>query len=570
VASVIGDLMDKVVKTDYLVIGSGIAGLYTALKLSSLGQVSIITKEEIGNSNTQFAQGGIAAVLDEGDSWERHFKDTLKAGAGICKQEAVEVLVTEGPERVLELIELGTDFDRVDGKLDLTREGAHSKRRILHARGDATGAEIREALSRIVRNKREIKILENTFLLDLISFNKDERTKGVMILNEEGYSIFLARAVIIATGGCAYIYDNTSNPPVTTGDGIAVAYRAGADIIDMEFIQFHPTTFYNPGNPSFLISESLRGEGAVLLNSEGERFMPRYHPMADLAPRDIVSRSIIKEARREGKDHVWLKAGHLDPDFLVKRFPTIFKTLKKNGFDLRKDLIPVIPAAHYLMGGIRTDTMGRTSLKGLFACGEVACTGVHGANRLASNSLLEGLVFGYRIYEVLKEAKERIASAGLGDLEEKYKEEAVNIKKDKNYDKEDDKTGKKELSKNKKELRTEMTENAGIIREKDGLENLIKRFENQQKRFNREKKLNFTELRKIGPLDEEEYMRHRNEFELKNMLITGKLIACSALKREESRGGHYRLDFPRRRKQWAKIHLIFNKKYSEGKKDVLE
>lgn len=548
----------RIFKTDFLIIGSGIAGLYTALKLSSLGRVTIITKEQIEISNTQFAQGGIAAVLDKGDSWERHLEDTLRAGAGICNREAVEVLVTEGPERVLELIELGTAFDRVDGRLDLTKEGAHSRRRILHARGDATGAEIRESLTRVVKKNEKIEILEETFMVDIITDECKERARGILALNKEGYFVYLAKAVIIASGGCGYIYENTSNPQVTTGDGIAVAYRAGADIIDMEFIQFHPTTFYNPGGPSFLISESVRGEGGILLNTEGERFMPRYHPMADLAPRDIVSRSIIKEARREGRPHVWLKVTHLDPDFIVSRFPTIFNTLMKYGYDMRKDLIPVIPAAHYVMGGIRTDTRGRTSIEGLFACGEVACTGVHGANRLASNSLLEGLVFGYRIYEALKEE----VSVNLDEIQK----ERINAEIRVNTSDLVDNTAVMDKI---KALRRNMTEKAGIIRAREALLELLYWINREQEDINRTDRYGFINEEGFNNKDRD-YRFWKKKFEFRNMLTIGKIIARSALQREESRGGHYRLDYPHRRDEWANIHLVFNKKYPEGKKDVLE
>ncbi len=564
----IGDLMnDKVFKTDFLIIGSGIAGLYTALKLSSLGRVTIVTKEQIEISNTQFAQGGIAAVLDEGDSWDRHLKDTLRAGAGICNKKAVEILVTEGPERVMELIRLGTTFDRVDGKLDLTREGAHSRRRILHARGDATGAEIRESLTRVVRENQKITVLEETFMVDIIAAQeKENQVKAVLVLNKEGYLLYQAKAVIIASGGSGYIYENTSNPKVTTGDGIAAAYRAGADIIDMEFIQFHPTTYYNPDGPSFLISESVRGEGAILLNSEGERFMPRYHPMADLAPRDIVSRSIIKEARRENKQHVWLKATHLDPDFILGRFPTIFKTLKKYGYDMRKDLLPVIPAAHYVMGGIKTDTGGRTSLKGLFACGEAACTGVHGANRLASNSLLEGLVFGYRIFETLKDEgmmvnKWEVSKESLKGFFDEQEHSGKRIKKSNTI-----------LTGKINDLRKNMTSKAGILRNEVDLLDLIYWLKEEQEDIypSQSSSLGYI-LNKLSiEFREEEFRSLRSEVEFKNMLTVSSIITHAALKREESRGGHYRLDCPKRLDKWADIHIVFNKKYPEGKKDVLE
>jgi L-aspartate oxidase len=550
--------MKKFLKTDYLVIGSGIAGLYTSFKLSSLGEVTLITKEGLSNSNTQIAQGGIAAVLNEGDSWESHLKDTLEAGDGACNCQAVKILVTEGPKRVLELMNLGVKFDSVDGKLDFTQEGAHSKRRILHARGDATGAEIEETLSEVVEDQKNIKILENTFLLDLLIDEK--KAVGAIAFNENEFIIFLTRAVIIATGGCAYIYENTSNPPVTTGDGIAAAYRGGANIIDMEFVQFHPTTFCGSGEFSFLISESLRGEGAVLVNSKGERFMHRYHSMADLAPRDIVSRSMIEEAKREGMPHVWLKMNHLDPNFIIKRFPTIFSNLKKYGYDIRKDLIPVTPAAHYLMGGIQTDMMGRTAVKGLFACGEAACTGVHGANRLASNSLLEGLVFGHRIYRAIKEGVDDNQIESTMKFKNSYKDLTKKFLATENIGND------KKLSKLIREFRKNMTEKAGIIRNKEGLEYLVKWLKTIQKDINEEK---VPTISKFSQMRKGDYKKLKAHFEFRNMLTVGELIARSALKREESRGSHYRLDFPHRKKELMQTHFIFNKKNPEGKECVL-
>ncbi|MFW6035043.1 MAG: L-aspartate oxidase [Halothermotrichaceae bacterium] len=521
--------------TNFLIIGSGIAGLYTALKLSALGKVTILTKEKLQDSNTQYAQGGIAAVLDKGDSWELHLKDTLEAGAGLCDEKAVKVLVKEGPERVKELIKIGTQFDHIEGELDLTREGAHSKRRILHARGDATGVEIRESLTNAINNNKNIELEENTFMVDFIL--SQEHVVGVTAENKGKYISYLASAVIAASGGCSQVYVNTSNPDVTTGDGIAAAYRAGAVIKDMEFIQFHPTTLFNPDGSSFLISESVRGEGGVLLNKSGERFMLEYHPQAELAPRDVVARAIVKEADKDNNPFVYLDVTHFDPDFVVNRFPTIFKTLMENGYDMRNELIPVVPAAHYLMGGIKTNSLGQTNLSGLYACGEVACTGVHGANRLASNSLLEGLVFGHRIFETIKKrGKDYRLDLKEGQLE-------VPVQKS---------TGRTEvnLKKLKKKFRQKMTEMAGIERDRQGLVNLIEWIKSNI-------------IRLVNT-------RYTNQelWELYNMMINGKLIALAALKRKESRGGHYRLEYPESRSEWLHTHIIFDKKNPEGKKYV--
>ncbi|MFW6257127.1 MAG: L-aspartate oxidase, partial [Bacillota bacterium] len=340
------------IKTDFLVIGTGIAGLYTAHHLSSLGAVTVLTKEQLEDSNTQYAQGGIAAVLGREDSLELHIQDTLEAGAGLCNRKAVEILVEEGPERVRELITLGTDFDHIEGELDLTQEGAHSERRILHARGDATGEEIRESLTSVVRNNDKITIKEESFMMDLLmEKNNPSRVSAALVWHNKlrQYKIYEASAIIMASGGCGHVYSSTSNPEVTTGDGVAAAYRAGAEIMDMEFIQFHPTTFYNPGRPPFLISETVRGEGGILKNSDKERFMPEYHELAELAPRDIVARAILKEIHEGSKPYVYLDVTDLKADYIRERFPTIYNRLVEEGIDMTEELIPVIPAAHYMM-----------------------------------------------------------------------------------------------------------------------------------------------------------------------------------------------------------------------------
>lgn len=520
----------EITKTDFLVIGTGIAGLYTALHLSRLGNVTILTKGEVKESSTQYAQGGIAAVLDKGDSWELHMKDTLEAGDDFCDKEAVEVLVKEGPDRVLELIEIGTKFDYIEGELDLAQEGAHSRRRVLHARGDATGEEIRESLTESVRKIEWIDIIEETFLIDLI--RQDGEIKGGLCWDskDEKYVKYLSNHVILACGGCGRVYKNTTNPEVTTGDGVAIAYRAGADITDMEFIQFHPTALYNPEGFSFLISETVRGEGGLLRNHAEERFMPDYHKDAELAPRDVVSRAILKECERFDKEHVWLDVTHQDKDFLKGRFPKIYNTLKKIDIDMSEDYIPVAPSAHYMIGGIKTDLYGKTSVPGLYACGEVASTGVHGANRLASNSLLEGLVFGHRIYKGIEEQVDN-------------EKEIQDVEMDTDIISHDDKEKIKNI---RNELKEKMMNKAGIVRDEERLHSLIDWLNN--------------EILNIDYLN----CNCVEYWELKNMLTVGRLISKSALLRKESRGTHYRADYPESISKWMDVRTLFNLDKSEG------
>lgn len=521
----------KTVKSDFLVVGTGIAGLYTALHLSRLGNVTILTKGEVKESSTQYAQGGIAAVLDKGDSWELHMEDTLEAGDDFCDEDAVEVLVKKGPDRVLELIEIGTKFDYIEGELDLAQEGAHSRRRVLHARGDATGEEIRESLTDSVRKVDWIDIVEKNFMIDLIK--EDGRIKGGICWDSknENFVKYLSNHVILACGGCGRVYKNTTNPEVTTGDGVAIAYRAGADIVDMEFIQFHPTALYNPDGFSFLISETVRGEGGLLRNDAGERFMPNYHEDAELAPRDVVSRAILRECEKHNKDHVWLDISHQDKDFLKGRFPKIYKTLKEIDIDLSEDLIPVAPSAHYMIGGVKTDLYGKTTIPGLYACGEVASTGVHGANRLASNSLLEGIVFGHRIYQGIKEEKSH--EIDIDDV-------------DVNIDRCCEDLDEDILSNLKNDMKERMMEDAGIVRDEDCLENIY-----------------YWLNSKMQEMEDLRYIHH-DYWELKNMLTVGRLISRSALLREESRGTHYRSDYPESKEKWKEVHTLFNLDEPEG------
>ncbi|MGH8825523.1 MAG: L-aspartate oxidase [Jiangellaceae bacterium] len=396
------------VQADVVVVGSGIAGLTTALEARKAGRVLLVTKTLLDEGSTVWAQGGIAAALDPEDSPEQHLADTLVAGVGLCDETAVRALVTEGPQRVRELVALGANFERTaDGEIALAREGGHHRDRIAHAGGDATGREISRALIEALNAVREdpgIDVVQHALVIDVLT-DADGRAAGVSlhVIGEgqrDGVGAALGRAVVLATGGFGQVYASTTNPPVSTGDGVAAALRAGAEIADLEFVQFHPTVMWlgrSAKGQQPLISEAVRGEGAVLRDVEGRRFMVGRHPLADLAPRDVVAKGVVSAMAETGAEHVWLDARHLGAVFLEQRFPTIVARCREYGFDPATQLVPVAPAQHYASGGIRTDLRGRSSLPGLHACGEVSCTGVHGANRLASNSLLEGLVFGHRI-----------------------------------------------------------------------------------------------------------------------------------------------------------------------------
>jgi L-aspartate oxidase len=508
------------VTCDILVVGTGIAGLYTALKAKDAGRVIVLTKRRLEDSNTEYAQGGIAAAISNEDSPRLHFEDTIQAGAGLCDEEAVRVLVEEGPSCVLELVEMGTQFDKdALGGFQLTREGAHGARRILHARGDATGDEIRRSLQ--ARAYAEgILIYENHYIIDILT-DDDGRCFGVLALDQHDHmTAYLAKATVLCTGGAGQLYINSTNPEVATGDGIAIAWRAGAEVTDLEFIQFHPTALYGEGSPKFLISEAVRGEGALLLNSQGERFMPLYHAEAELAPRDIVARAIVDQMRRTGAPCAYEDARQIPA--VEQRFPTIYKACLRRGFDMRRDLIPVAPAAHYIMGGVRTDTMGRTNIEGLYACGEVACTGVHGANRLASNSLLDGLVFGKRIASLLREElREHLRIPRL-----QYRQPPA--------------IPDRPLSHLWTEVQQLMWDRVGILREASGLQAAIDR-------------LAQIEHSLTGAL------HTREGYQVANLATVGLLVARSALERTESRGGHYRLDHPERDDAGWSRHIVLRR-----------
>lgn len=507
------------IECDVLVIGTGIAGLYTALKARSVGSVVVLTKTKLEESNTEYAQGGIAAAIGTEDSPRLHLLDTLEAGAGLCDESAVNVLVEEGPDCVRELIAIGTQFDKnEEGELALTREGAHSERRILHARGDATGDEIRRALQQRVYDEG-ITVHENQYIVDVLT--QDGRCIGVLALNEQDEMIaYIARATILCTGGAGQLYINSTNPEVATGDGIAVAYRAGAEVQDLEFVQFHPTALYGDGSPKFLISEAVRGEGGLLLNKDGERFMPEYHARAELAPRDVVARAIVDQMRKTNHPCVYEDARAI-PNVL-KRFPSISAACAKRGIDISQDLIPVAPAAHYIMGGVRTDMDGRTGIEGLYACGEVACTGIHGANRLASNSLLEGLVFGRRIARALAhELPPPVEARGFG-----WRSGPV--------------IPDRPLDLLWGEIQQLMWDHVGIIRTEEGLSLAIKRLTEIVQSLN-------------GAL------QTRKGYQVANLARVALLVAQAAYLRKESRGGHYRLDFPARNdEEWIR-HVVLRR-----------
>lgn len=508
-----------VVETDVIVIGSGIAGLYTAIMASATQNVLLITKKSLLESNTRYAQGGIAAVTAEDDSPAYHRQDTLLAGAGLCSSAAVDVLVNEGPVGVQELIRLGTMFDVENGELALTQEGAHSHRRILHANGDATGYEIVRALSIQVEMLHNIEVWDDHFVIDLIT--EQGECHGALVQMPDGKRVFVrGRATVMCSGGAGQLYRYTTNPEVATADGVAMAYRAGAEIRDMEFIQFHPTALSYPGAPRFLISEAVRGEGAVLRNIRGERFMPKYHDLLELAPRDIVARAIVSEMEATGSTFVYLDITHESSEMVRHRFPTIYETCMQYGLDLSSDWIPVSPAAHYMMGGIKTNLHGESSVKRLFACGEVSSTGVHGANRLASNSLSEAIVYGSRIVERIKSLPEPSGdplhvSFHLG-------------RKD---------APSQAMVEKRLKLQKVMVRYAGLRRNRDTLLRAAEELGRQLPLF-------------------QSVLSKREEYEFANMLTASLLVVQGALGREESRGAHYREDFPERNDSVWQKHIV--------------
>lgn len=509
---------------DTIVIGSGIAGLVFAHKAAKHGTVAIITKKGRADSNTNNAQGGIACVTSSEDSYDLHIRDTLQAGAGLCKEKIVRQIVEEGPERIKELIALGMSFtERTNGQgreLDLGKEGGHSKRRILHA-GDITGREIERALLDVTSHDSNITIFENHVAVDLITkaklgFTTTNSCIGVYVLDKKTGAVetFASPHVLLASGGCGKTYLYTTNPDIATGDGVAMAYRAGVPIANMEFIQFHPTCLFHPNAKSFLISEALRGEGAVLINEAGKRFMDGYHPLKSLAPRDIVARAIDSEMKRTGAQCVFLDITHHKEDFLRKRFPNIFDTLEKLGINMAKQPIPVVPAAHYQCGGVLTDIDGRTSLPGLWAVGEVACTGLHGANRLASNSLLEALVLAHRAADSVARDKTETTSIKMPEWELGSAHDPDELVV---------------IYHNWREIRQLMWDYVGIVRTTKRLRRAAAR------------------LRLLHSEVQDFYWNYTltaDLVELRNLVLVASLIVDSALARQESRGLHFTLDFP--------------------------
>ncbi len=511
---------------DFIVIGSGIAGLSFALKAARAGSVAVVTKRKGADTNTAWAQGGVACVTSEEDSFELHIRDTLAAGAGLCDEEVVRTVVTEGPARLAELVEMGMKFDRreVDREFDLGREGGHSKRRILHVR-DVTGAEIEGTLLRQVRAHPRIELLEHHMAVDLITAGKlgfatEDRCLGLYVLDEDAQKVETLRSdrVLIATGGCGKVYLYSTNPDVATGDGVAIAWRAGAVIANMEFVQFHPTCLFHAQAKSFLISEAVRGEGGILRNTRGEDFMPRYHPQGSLAPRDIVARAIDAEIKRAGTQCVFLDITAKSPEFLQERFPHIYETCLRFGIDMTKQPIPVVPAAHYQCGGIRTDVNGATTLPGLYAAGEAACTGLHGANRLASNSLLEGLVMAHRASQAMISAPPPSRTGRSLVLPEWKSGDASDVDE------------LVVIYHNWDEIRRLMWDYVGIVRTERRLQRAASRLRNLQREI-REFYWNFKVTVDL--------------LETRNLATVAALIVDSALSRKESRGLHFTLDHPR-------------------------
>ena len=506
---------------DYIIVGSGIAGLYTALLAKEQGSMLIITKGSIDDCNTKYAQGGIAAAIGKNDSPERHFRDTIAAGDGICNEEEVRILVDEAPDRITDLVNFGVPFDTLDGEIALTMEAAHSLPRILHAGGDATGEHIEFTLSEQVRTSK-IQVLEDCLVTEILV--EKGRVSGIKALDCRTGSIeeFECRFLILATGGAGQLYKFSTNPEVATGDGVVLAFNAGAEITDMEFFQFHPTALRLPGVTPFLISEAVRGEGGILRNVDGYRFMPDYTPEGDLAPRDVVARSILYEMKKNGSDRVFIDITHLPPQVITTRFPHIYRFCLDHGLDITKGLIPVAPAAHYMMGGIKVNSWGETNIAGLFACGETACTGVHGANRLASNSLLEAAVFSKRIVEKTGEVARTEASAASKvvevhhSLSDRQVPQVVPVPS---------------LS----AVQQLQWDKVGIIRNKEGLTQAADILAAWQRLLPQ-------------PTD-------RPSCELSNLVLTGRLVTEAALLREESRGAHFRSDFPRSSPQWQ-CHIV--------------
>ncbi len=538
-------------KTDFLVIGSGVAGLSFALKVADHGSVTIITKKNVQQSNTALAQGGVATVLGKNDSFDLHIADTLAAGDGLCNREVTEMVIKNGPDRIRELIAMGARFNMEEGEkgegkiLAMGQEGGHSRKRIVHAH-DLTGKEIEQVLAGKAEEHKNIEILEDRIAVNLITFSTSMRS-GLIVKNQKNYccgayvlnnetgevETFTAKIILLATGGSGKVYRYTSNPDIATGDGIAMAYRAGASVANLEFVQFHPTCLFHPDAKNFLISEAVRGEGAILKDTRGRRFMEKYSPDKELACRDVVARAIDTELKKSGDESVFLDISHKNSDFIKDHFPNIYGKCLDFGIDMTKEPIPVVPAAHYMCGGVATDLNGKTDIKGLYAVGETACTGLHGANRLASNSLLEALVYADRASaEAVKELKS-------GDITPVTK---ISVWDETGVTNSDEVIV---VSHNWDEIRTLMWNYVGIVRSDKRLNRALRRIENI--------------LMEI----DEYYWNFRitaDLIELRNLATLADLIIRSALERKESRGLHYTIDYPEKDdKNWLKDTILKKK-----------
>jgi L-aspartate oxidase len=522
--------------SDFLVLGTGIAGLSFAIKASALGTVNMVTKKEKSESNTNYAQGGIAVVLDERDSFAEHIQDTMVCGGGLCNEETVRFVVAEGPERIREIVQWGVKFTpsaETSSGYDLGREGGHSRRRVLHAE-DLTGQKIEEALQNQVSRSKKLRIFENHISIDLITesggpsgASRQRRCLGAYVydINHDEIHVFRARFVILATGGAGKVYTITTNPDIATGDGVAMAYRAGADILNMEFIQFHPTCLYHPNAKSFLISEAVRGEGGILKLRNGKPFMKKYHPMESLAPRDIVAQAIDTELKTSGEDHVLLDITHRDREFIINRFPGIYEKCLQFGIDMTVNQIPVAPAAHYMCGGVAVNAWGETNIQNLFALGEVACTGLHGANRLASNSLLEAIVFAHRAFSKIctlfrAPSPPNPAIPPWDPRGATESDESIVV------------------SHNWDEVRRCMSNYVGIVRSDKRLARACRRIDMISREI-------------------DEYYRHflitKDLIELRNITTVAAVIVDCAMGRKESRGLHYNIDYPEKNdRDWQK------------------
>jgi L-aspartate oxidase len=520
--------------TDILIIGGGVAGLRAAIEASASANVLVLTKDTIEQSNTWYAQGGIAAVLQPADSFDLHVRDTVSAGAGLCDPKAVEIVIREGPERVLELLSWGAHFDKQPGNphgLAFTREGGHSFARIVHAYGDATGRELAQTLINTVRTHESIRVLENSFVIDLVT--DDGRCLGALAMIKGQVNLIWAKQTILASGGTGQLYRESTNPKIATADGHAMAWRAGAALQDMEMVQFHPTTLYVAGSSRALITEAVRGEGAYLVDRTGHRFMPDYHPSAELAPRDIVSRSIIQQIRKTNYTHVYLDVRHLPTKQFRARFPQLAKLCEEFEIDVAKDLIPVHPAAHYMIGGIDADEHGQTGLKGLYAIGEAACSGLHGANRLGSNSLLEGLAFGAR-------AGHHAADTARG--------QAIQFPQALEHRIPPSQKTELDITDVKSSLRSVMWRNVGIERDGDRLTE-TREIIGFWSRYVMDKVF---DPEVLGPAAVAGW-------EIQNMLTASALISTAAYTRTESRGAHHRMDYPDRDDSHWRLHLLWKR-----------